>query len=529
MRRRNLAWLFFLSLMSNAVWADSQLNLTQGVTAVSREVYDLHMLVLYICTAIGVIVFGAMFYSIIFHRKSKGAKPADFHESTKVEILWTAIPIIILVAMAIPATKTLIAMENNDNSDITIQITGSQWKWHYKYFDQDIEYYSVLSTPREQYQNIQSLGDEKGENYLLEVDKPLVIPVNKKVRFLITSDDVIHAWWVPAFAVKQDANPGFINEAWTNVDEPGIYRGQCAELCGKDHGFMPIVVEVKSAEDYQTWLNDQQQLANDAAAAEQASLSASMSKDELMQLGETTYTAHCAACHQPSGLGLPPAFPALKGSPIVTTGNANEHINIVFNGKAGTGMQGYGKQLSLKEIAAVVTYERNAWGNDTGDLVQASDIKSAVSSASVEESITDGKAQNSAAALAIEPNDNQTVEAIATTAPVEDLTKEYSLDELMVMGEKVYMKACVACHQPTGAGLPPAFPALKDSVIAMGDIAVHIDMVLNGSKKNAAMAAFAGQLTKTEIAAVVTYERNAWGNNTGDLVQPAAVDAASAK
>jgi len=505
--------------MSNAVWADTQLNLTQGVTAVSREVYDLHMLVLYICTAIGLIVFGAMFYSIIFHRKSKRDKPADFHESTKVEILWTAIPIIILIAMAIPATKTLIAMENNDDSDITIQITGSQWKWHYKYFNQDIEYYSVLSTPREQYQNQEGLGEAKGENYLLEVDKPLVIPANKKVRFLITSDDVIHAWWVPAFAVKQDANPGFINEAWTNVDKPGIYRGQCAELCGKDHGFMPIVVEVKSAEDYAAWLNEQQQLIASAAEAEKASLSASVSKEELMQLGEDTYTAYCAACHQPTGLGLPPAFPALKGSPITTTGSVAKHINIVFNGLAGTGMQGYGKQLSMKQIAAVVTYERNAWGNDTGDVVQASDVKS-----SVENTTQDTKEPE-----AVEAKVEEAMETIAEAAPVEDLAKVYSQDELMTMGEEVYMKACVACHQPTGAGLPPAFPALKGSTIAMGDITVHIDMVLNGSKKNPAMAAFASQLTKTEIAAVVTYERNAWGNNTGDLVQPAAVDAASAK
>jgi cytochrome c oxidase subunit 2 len=367
--------LLWLSIFSNSAWADTQLNLTKGVTAISREVYDLHMLVLYICTIIGVIVFGAMFWSMAFHRKSKGAKAADFHESTKVEVLWTAIPIVILIAMAIPATKTLITMENNDNSDVTIQITGSQWKWHYKYFDEDIEYYSVLSTPREQYENQESDTAVKGENYLLEVDRPLVIPINKKVRFLITSDDVIHAWWVPAFAVKQDANPGFINEAWTKIDEPGVYRGQCAELCGKDHGFMPIVVEVKSVEDYNIWLDEQKQLISKAADAEKASLSSSMSKDELMQLGETTYMAYCAACHQPTGLGIPPAFPALKDSPIATTGSITDHIDIVVNGRAGTGMQGYGKQLSLKEIAAVVTYERNAWGNDTGELVQSADVK----------------------------------------------------------------------------------------------------------------------------------------------------------
>jgi cytochrome c oxidase subunit 2 len=374
--KHKLIWLVLVSLVFiNPAWAEMRLNLTEGATAVSKEVYDLHMLVLYICTAIGVVVFGAMFWSIAFHRKSKGAKPADFHESTKVEILWTTIPIVILIGMAVPATHTLIAMEDNTNSDVTIQITGSQWKWHYKYFDQEIEYYSVLSTPREQYQNQQETTAEKGINYLLEVDKPLVIPANKKVRFLITSDDVIHSWWVPAFAVKQDANPGFINEAWTNVDEPGIYRGQCAELCGKDHGFMPIVVEVKSVADYETWLGEQKQLIVQAAEAEKASLSDSMNMAELMQLGETTYLAHCAACHQPSGLGLAPVFPALKGSPMATTGSITDHIDIVVNGKAGTAMQSYRKQLSLKEIAAVVTYERNAWGNDTGELVQSADVK----------------------------------------------------------------------------------------------------------------------------------------------------------
>jgi cytochrome c oxidase subunit 2 len=373
------AWLFLGSMFSSPAWAETQLNLTKGVTAVSREVYDLHMLSLYICTAIGVVVFGAMFWSMIFHRKSKGAKAADFHESTKVEILWTAIPIVILIAMAVPATSTLINMENNDDSDVTIQVTGSQWKWHYKYFDENIEYYSVLSTPREQYENqngsFDGNGAFKGGNYLLEVDKPLVIPANKKVRFLITSDDVIHSWWVPAFAVKQDANPGFINEAWTNVDVPGTYRGQCAELCGKDHGFMPIVVEVKSVEDYGAWLKEQQALTAKAADAEKASLGSSMSEDELMQLGETTYIAHCAACHQPTGLGLPPTFPALKGSVVAIQGPISEHITLVLNGKGM--MPAFGKQLSLKEVAAVVTYERNAWGNDTGDLVQSSDVKAA--------------------------------------------------------------------------------------------------------------------------------------------------------
>lgn len=524
MKRRNLGLLLLGGLLSSSVWADMPLNLTKGVTEVSRDVYDLHMLVLYICTAIGVVVFGAMFWSMVFHRKSKGFKPSTFHESTKVEILWTAIPVVILIGMAVPATYTLIDMENNDDADLTVQVTGSQWKWHYKYFDEDVEFYSVLSTPREQYENQDGTSAEKGENYLLEVDRPLVIPTNKKVRFVITSDDVIHAWWVPAFAVKQDANPGFINEAWTKVDKPGTYRGQCAELCGKDHGFMPIVVEVKSEADYAIWLDEQKQMKANAAAAEAASLNASVSMDELMQLGETTYTAYCAACHQVSGQGLPPAFPALKGSAVATTGSASEHINIVYNGKAGTGMQGYGKQLSLKEIAAVVTYERNAWGNNTGDAVQAADVQTAVGGAI--ESMTDTVKQ--AAAEVKEEVTQAITQEVAKVIPAEDLSKVYSQDELMTMGETVYTNACAACHQASGEGMAPVFPALKDSPIAKGDIGVHIDMVLNGSKKNPAMAAFGGQLTKTQIAAVVTYERNAWGNNTGDLVQPADV-AASAK
>lgn len=515
MIRRNLCLLILGSLFSCSVWAEMQLNLTKGVTEISREVYDLHMLVMYICTGIGVVVFGAMFWSIAFHRKSKGAKAASFHESTKVEILWTAIPIVILIAMAIPATKTLIEMENNDDSDVTIQVTASQWKWHYKYFDQGIEFYSVLSTPRDQYENQLENHADRGENYLLEVDRHLVIPVNKKVRFLITSDDVIHAWWVPAFAVKQDANPGFINEAWTKVDKPGIYRGQCAELCGKDHGFMPIVVEVRTEEGYAQWLDEQHELLAKAAEAEKASLNASVSMDELMTLGETTYVAYCAACHQVSGLGLPPAFPALKGSAIAT-GSVDGHITTVFNGIAGTGMQGYGKQLSLKQIAAVVTYERNAWGNNTGDAVQAADVQAAV-----------GAAASSVQATTDE--ESQVSEVAKEVIPAEDLSKEYTKDELMKMGEQVYMTACVACHQASGSGLPPAFPALKGGPIVLGDVAVHIDIVVNGSKKNPSMVAFGSQLTKTQIAAVVTYERNAWGNDTGDVVQPAAVDAASAK
>lgn len=369
-KTRCLRWsLPTLLLAATANATDMPLNMTKGVTEISQQVYSLHMTIFWICCAIGAVVFGIMFWSIVRHRKARGVQPAQFHESTKVEILWTAIPVIILIIMAIPATKTLIAMEDTTEADVTVLVTGSQWKWHYKYLDHDVEFYSLLATPKEQIVN----KFAKGENYLLEVDRPLVIPTGKKVRFLMTSDDVIHSWWVPAFAVKKDANPGFINEAWTRVEQPGTYRGQCAELCGKDHGYMPIVVIAKEPADYELWLKGEADRIAKAKAEEQELLAMNMTMEELMAVGERTYTAYCAACHQPNGEGLPGIFPALKGSSMALN-DMPGHIDIVLNGKAGTAMQAYAKQLSLKEIAAVITYERNAWGNSTGELVQAADV-----------------------------------------------------------------------------------------------------------------------------------------------------------
>lgn len=356
--------------------ANSAYNMREGVTDISQQVYDLHMTIFLICCAIGVVVFAAMFWAIIHHRKSKGVTPAQFHESTKVEILWTAIPFVILIAMAVPATKTLIAMEDTSKADITIKITGSQWKWHYEYMGEGVEFYSVLSTSQDQ------IADKsaKGEHYLLEVDKPLVIPTGKKVRFLMTSDDVIHSWWVPDFAVKKDANPGFINEAWTRVNEEGIYRGQCAELCGKDHGFMPVVVEAVAPDAFDTWMSEQKAAKEQAAQASAALLDQTLPKEELMAEGEKVYMAYCAACHQPTGMGLPGVFPALKGSPVVT-GPINDHIDIVLHGRPGTAMQAFAKQLSIKQIAGVVTFKRNSWGNDTGDVVQPSSVQARIDAA----------------------------------------------------------------------------------------------------------------------------------------------------
>ena len=365
-------WLI-LFVFSQNVLANSQYNMRKGVTDISNNVYQLHMTIFLICCVIGVIVFAIMFWALIHHRKSKGAVPAQFHESTKVEILWTAIPFVILIVMAIPATKTLIAMEDASKADLTIKITGSQWKWHYEYMGEDVEFYSMLATPQNEITNLA----DKNPNYLLEVDKPLVLPINQKVRFLMTSDDVIHSWWVPDFAVKKDANPGFINETWTNINEVGTYRGQCAELCGKDHGFMPVVVEAITEEDFKTWLAEAKQAKQKAAEADAALLDQVVPKEELMALGEQVYMASCAACHQPTGLGLPGVFPALKGSPIVI-GDIKGHIDILLHGKPGTAMQSFAKQLSIKQIAAVITYKRNAWGNDTGDVIQPSEIQAAL-------------------------------------------------------------------------------------------------------------------------------------------------------
>jgi len=372
------------SILSSPALAQWELNMPVGVTPTSEEIYDLHMLILWICVVIGVVVFGAMIYSIFHHRKSRGAVPAQFHESTTIELVWTLIPLLILVAMAIPATRTLIAMEQTGDSEITIKATGYQWKWKYDYLEEGISFYSSLSTPTEELYDLA----EKGENYLLEVDNPVVVPIDTKIRVLTTAADVIHAWWVPALGLKRDAIPGFVNDNWTLIKEPGTYRGQCAELCGKDHGFMPIVVEAVSKEDYAKWVAEQKgesaeqtvAAAGDAgtqtdAASSDAAPAADRewSMDELMAKGEQVYTQHCVACHQANGQGVPPTFPALNGGAI-STGPVDAHIDIVMNGKANTAMAAFA-HLADEDIAAVVTYERNAWDNKVGDLVQPAAIK----------------------------------------------------------------------------------------------------------------------------------------------------------
>lgn len=354
-----------------ATWSLSadKLNMRTGVTDISRSVYDLHMIMLWVCVIIGVVVFSAMFISMFLHRKSRGAVPATFHDSLKLEFAWTIIPMAILIALAIPATGTLIEMYDTGGEDLSIEVRAYQWKWQYKYLDEDLNstfsFFSNMSTPKDQIYN----KEAKGEHYLLEVDNVLRIPVNRKVRFLITSEDVIHAWWVPDFGIKRDAVPGMLNDLWAVVNEPGIYRGQCTELCGKDHGFMPIVVEAMPEAEYDEWYKEQ--VATESVRME--ALSKTFTADELMLEGEKVYASFCASCHQLDGKGVPPVFPALAGS-TVANGARDDHLRLVYEGVPGTSMAAFGKQLDAAQLAAVVHYERHAWGNNTDDITQPRDV-----------------------------------------------------------------------------------------------------------------------------------------------------------
>lgn len=361
-------------VLSQATMAEAdkwQLNMYKGVTPLSKDIYNLHMIAIWICAIIGIIVFGVMTYSLIHHRKSKGFKPAAFHDNKRLEIVWSLIPFLILVGLAVPATTVLMRMEDSNNSDVTIKVVGYQWKWQYQYLDQGLSYFSILSTPYNQIQN----KEKKGEWYLLEVDKPVVVPVNKKIRFLVTSNDVIHSWWVPELGIKRDAIPGFMHEAWAKIEKPGIYRGQCAELCGINHGFMPIVVQAVSEDEFKQWVSDQTTLQKEQAdALVQGASQPTMAHEELMTLGKQKYEQICAACHRSDGLGLPPLYPALKGSSVAVGHPISRHILMLLNGVPGSAMQAYKAQLTDAEIAAIVTYERNAWENNTNEDIQPSDV-----------------------------------------------------------------------------------------------------------------------------------------------------------
>ncbi len=375
MQHRLIQFILFFSLCGLMIpaYATPGINMPLGVSPISQEIYHLHMAAFYICCVIGAIVFAVLLYSLIKFRKSKGAEAAHFHEHIGIEILWTTIPFLILVALAIPATRVLAHIHNTDNAGLTIKVTGYQWKWKYEYLDQGVSFFSNLSSTFDQINN----RAPKDEWFLLEVDNPVVVPINTKVRLLVTADDVIHAWWVPELGVKQDAIPGFINENWVYITKPGVYRGQCGELCGVYHGFMPIVVKAVSQTDFDQWIKE-----HHAHLSQKPDLTP-MSENELMTVGKAQYEKSCVMCHQSTGQGLIPTFPALKNSRIVT-GPATANIGFVLTGVPGTAMQAYGEQLDDRTIAAIVTYTRNAWGNDTkvkrqkqALMVQPSDVEKA--------------------------------------------------------------------------------------------------------------------------------------------------------
>ena len=372
-----------LAILALPAWATYDVNIPPPATPISAQIYGLHMYILWICAVIFVIVFGAMFYSIFKFRKSKGATPdVNFHESTLIEIIWTIIPFVILIAIAVPATRTVLDMKDTSNPDMTIKVTGYQWGWRYDYSADDVGFYSNLSTPWSQIgQPGIEATEEKGKDYLLEVDNPLVVPVGKRIRLLITSNDVIHGWYVPQFGINQYGIPGFIKDVWFKAEKTGTFRGQCSQICGKLHGYMPIAVIVKSEADYAKWIEEAKGKWSSKPAV--AAVAAAPAEDVMIKLtladlkaqGEKVYAANCVACHQPNGKGMPPAFPPLAGSKVVLAA-ADQQINLVLNGRPNTAMQSFAR-LSNTELASVITYTKNSFGNNTGMLVQPADVKAA--------------------------------------------------------------------------------------------------------------------------------------------------------
>lgn len=452
-------WTIIVSiLVTPSLWAAPQYNLPKGVTPVSHDIYNLHMIAFWVCVAIGLIVFSIMIYSIIAHRKRPGYKPAKFHGNTKLEIIWAIVPAIILIGLAIPATYVLMRMHDTNDANLTVKVTGLQWKWRYDYLSHGVGFYSNISTPPDEIANLKA----KNPNYLLEVDKPLVLPTNTKIRIVTTSNDVIHSWWVPDLGVKKDAVPGFINETWVYINKPGIYRGQCAELCGMNHAFMPIVVVAMKPNEFNQWLAKQKQ----AKVAQQKTTTQKLDKNQLMQLGKKVYLRTCSACHQASGQGLPPAFPSLIKSPIIK-GDAQAHMEIVLNGKSGTAMQAFREQLSDTEIAAVVTYERNAWDNNMGDLIQPSDVNALRTGKKTSENSTAKKSINK-----------------------QKITISKQQQE---KGKVLFIQYCASCHTPNN---------LSDITKEMPE--TQIKITLFGSETKA-MPNFDIWLTNQDIVDILNY------------------------
>jgi cytochrome c oxidase subunit 2 len=492
--------LFGLLLASCSAYAQLQYNLSPGITANSQDIYNLHMTVFWVCVAIGVVVFGVMIYAMIFHRKSRNAKAEKFHEHLWIEIIWTVIPFLILIGLAIPGTRVLLNLNDTEKSDITIKITGYQWKWKYEYLDYGISFFSNLSTPY-----AERIGTApKNPHYLMEVDHVLVVPTHKKVRFLLTSNDVIHSWWVPAFGVKRDAVPGYINESWARINKPGIYHGQCVQLCGVNHAFMPIVVEAKNAKEFDAWVKQQ----GGAIATE------TLPKPEVVT-GPPQITGPMPQVTGPVTQVTGPV-PQVTGPVAQVTGPVPQVTGPV------TQVTGLTPQATgpTQSTSTATSSSQSSQVAATTDQPQAPASNQAPVAPKTPPSTTSTPNTSTTTSGSTPSKTSSTPLAPAPTATL-------SQEELMKHGEEIYQTICAACHQPNGEGMPPVYPSLKDSPLTKGPLNAHLNVVVNG-RPGTAMQAFKDQLSDSDIAAVVTFERNSWGHNEGP-VQPAEVAAIKAQ
>jgi cytochrome c oxidase subunit 2 len=524
-----------LLFASSAAHAELSYNLPVGVTPLSHDIYTLHMLILWVCVGIGILVFGVMLYSIVKHRKSSGHRAVQFHEHMGLEILWTVIPFLILVLLAIPATHVLVSMNNTEKEDITIKITGYQWKWRYEYLNQDIHFFSNFSTPLNQLQG----KEPKDPLYLRTVDHPLVVPIHKKIRFLMTSNDVIHSWWVPDFGVKRDALPGYINEAWARINRPGTYYGQCTELCGINHAYMPIVVIAMTEADFDKWVAAQKAPPAPVPVATPAPIAAPVTapapvaaaptaKNKKQKKGKKVATTPAAKPAAPTPAATPttPAAPAPAAAPTTPAAPAAAPTTPAAPAVAPTTPAAPAPAAAPTTPAAPAPAAAPTTPAAPAPTAAPTTPAAAAPAAALTTPAAPAPAGAPATPVAA-PLTPAPAGAPATAAAAAPAAGQVSKEQLMQKGQQIFESSCAMCHQTTGLGMPPMYPALKGSAIATGPAAAHLNRVLNG-KPGTAMQAFKEQFDDADLAAVITYERNSWGNQAS-VVQPSDVTAARAK